>query len=489
MEQTVLSALSQDEIPNSLNFSASHNLDHATLVGILNSLSQANYITTEAHEITRIQLTEESKSYIVQGSPETQVFNYVKSSDSPLTQERLLKELGVTGKIGFSQAMKNKWISIDPASKTLRTNIETVKDTVAESLIALAEHNEESKADVDSLKKRKLIEIAKLTYFSIVKGPEFQPTRVKELVNLTAEILKSGDWRTAPFKQANFNAKGKEISTGHLHPLLKVREQMRNILIEMGFDEMPTNNYVESGFWNFDSLFQPQAHPARDAHDTFFVKSPGTTESFPMEYLSRVREMHSKGGAGSTGWQYDWKMEEAKKNLLRTHTTAVSARMLYKLAQEGFTPKKYFSIDRVFRNESLDSTHLAEFHQVEGLVADRGLGLADLIGVITEFFRRLGITNLEFKPAYNPYTEPSMEIFGYHPVLEKWTEIGNSGVFRPEMLGPMGLPEDVSVIAWGLSLERPTMIQYKIDNIRDLFGHKISVSTVKTNPICRFKAG
>lgn len=165
--------------------------------------------------------------------------------------------------------------------------------------------------------------------------------------------------------------------------------------------------------------------------------------------------MHSVGGYGSQGYRYDWKLEEAQKNLLRTHTTAVSARMLYKLMQDGeFKPVKYFSIDRVFRNETLDATHLAEFHQIEGVVADFDLSLGDLIGTLYEFFSKLGITELEFKPAYNPYTEPSMEIFCFHNGLGKWIEIGNSGIFRPEMLLPMGLPENVNVIAWGLSLER-----------------------------------
>lgn len=147
---------------------------------------------------------------------------------------------------------------------------------------------------------------------------------------------------------------------------------------------------------------------------------------------------------------------------------------------------RYFSIDRVFRNEALDATHLAEFHQVEGVVADYDLSLGDLIGVIAEFFRRIGITDLRFKPAFNPYTEPSMEVFGYHPGLKKWTEIGNSGVFRPEMLRPMGLPENVRVIAWGLSLERPTMIKYGIKNIRDLFGHKVKFELSRDAPIARF---
>merc|ERR1712203_943613 len=164
-------------------------------------------------------------------------------------------------------------------------------------------------------------------------------------------------------------------------------------------------------------------------HDTFFISDPAEAINFPMDYLEKVKNVHSKGGFGSQGYGYDWKIEEAKKNLLRTHTTAVSARMLYKLAEEYkatgvFQPKKYFSIDRVFRNETLDATHLAEFHQVEGFIADRNIGLGHLIGVLKDFFARVGFAKLRFKPAYNPYTEPSMEIFGFHPTLEKWIESG-----------------------------------------------------------------
>ena len=106
-------------------------------------------------------------------------------------------------------------------------------------------------------------------------------------------------------------------------------------------------------------------------------------------------------------YQYDWKLEEAQKNVLRTHTTAVSARQLYLLAQkvtnfhfvthtqsyigfQDFKPAKMFSIDRVFRNETLDATHLVEFHQVEGVIAERGLSLGHVIGLFTEFFRKCG---------------------------------------------------------------------------------------------------
>ena len=94
------------------------------------------------------------------------------------------------------------------------------------------------------------------------------------------------------------------------------------------------------------------------------------------------------------------------------------------------------------------------------MVIDRNLSLCHLKGIIKEFFAKIGIHKVKFKPAYNPYTEPSMEIFCYHPQLKELIEIGNSGIFRPEMLRPMGFEEDVTVIAWGLSLERPTMIIY-----------------------------
>jgi len=270
---------------------------------------------------------------------------------------------------------------------------------------------------------------------------------------------------------------------------MKVRHQWRLILLEMGFEEMPTNAFVESSFWNFDALFQPQQHPARDAHDTFFMSNPASSDmsKVPADFLKAVRDVHQNGGYESRGYRYEWKTEEAAKNILRTHTTAVSAQMLYQLAQEKeFKPRRFFSIDRVFRNETLDSTHLAEFFQVEGLIADYGLSLADLIGVIKEFFARLGISGIQFKPTYNPYTEPSMEIHGYSPALGRQMELGNSGVFRPEMLRPMGLPEGVSVIAWGMGLERQTLLKYGMSNIRDLSGHKLKLGKTLTNPLARF---
>jgi phenylalanyl-tRNA synthetase alpha chain len=251
------------------------------------------------------------------------------------------------------------------------------------------------------------------------------------------------------------------------------------------------HSFVESGFWNFDTLFVPQQHPARDLQDTFYISDPvvadrprDETGEELTEYWNNVREVHEIGKYRSQGYRYPWKEAESLRLVLRTHTTAISAAMLYKLAKNP-RPARYFSIDRVFRNETVDATHLAEFHQVEGVIADYGLTLGGLIGFMQEFFKKMGVHNLRFKPAYNPYTEPSMEIFGFHPGLSKWVEIGNSGMFRPEMLESMGLPKDLRVYGWGLSLERPTMIRYKVSNIRELLGHKMDLNFIESNPAVR----
>lgn len=328
----------------------------------------------------------------------------------------------------------------------------------------------------------------RLLWFTITKGPNFALTIQKLATDLSADMLQSGSWKTAPFKKYNFDAEGAVPPAGALHPLLRVREEFRNIFFEMGFEEMPTNQFVESSFWCFDSLFVPQQHAARDLQDTFFIKEPPSAKYIPEKYLEKVARVHQEGGFGSTGYGYQFSQEVTEKLVLRTHTTAVSSAMLYKLANrpEGFKPTKMFSIDRVFRNEAMDATHLAEFHQVEGVVADYNITLGNLIGFMKIFFEKMGMKDLRFKPAYNPYTEPSLEIFAYHQGLGKWVEIGNSGMFRPEMLRPMGLPEDVNVLGWGLSLERPTMIRFGVGDIRTLVGSKVNIEGVEKAGAVRF---
>jgi len=201
-------------------------------------------------------------------------------------------------------------------------------------------------------------------------------------------------------------------------------------------------------------------------------------------YWNNIKAVHEDGAFGSIGYRYPWSEEECLRLCLRTHTTALTTWVLHRLATDPH-PAKYFSIDRVFRNESVDATHLAEFHQVEGVIAEYDLTLGNGMCFLEYFFGRLGMRDLRFKPAYNPYTEPSMEVFGFHKGLDKWIEIGNSGMFRPEMLESMGLPKNLRVFGFGLSVERPTMIKYAISNIRALVGHKVDLGFIRNNPAVR----
>ncbi|KAL0741470.1 hypothetical protein Bca4012_082983 [Brassica carinata] len=486
-EEAILGFLeNNDEIPHSGQFAVEHNLDHEEVKNVIKSLQAFRYIEAQVIKREFFDLTDEGKKYATEGTPEFHFFSAVPE-EGTISMDDLKGMLDPSVfDVGSKQAPKKKWVAM---GQQVSRTVQHVEDKVKEMLLQMQQGLELDNESLKSLKTRKLIILTEKWsgYSEVKKGPNYAPKRRSLATDLTRENLQN--WTELDFKEYNFNAKGQPVDAGHLHPLLKVRKQFKDIFCQMGFEEMPTNNFVESSFWNFDALFQPQQHPARDSHDTFFLKAPSTTRELPEDYVARVKQVHETGGYGSRGYRYEWKREEANKNLLRTHTTAVSSRMLYALAKGPFTPKKYFSIDRVFRNEAVDPTHLAEFHQVEGLVCDRGLTLGDLIGLLQEFFSRLGMPKLRFKPAYNPYTEPSIEIFSYHEKLEKWLEIGNSGMFRPEMLQPMGLPEDVRVIAWGLSLERPTMILYEIGNIRELFGHKVNLAQIKKNRICRIGIG
>ncbi|KAG7208281.1 hypothetical protein KM043_014524 [Ampulex compressa] len=479
----ILEYLDKHDRVNSLDLVNIFDEDHQKVIGAIKSLKTAgDLIKTTPVSETKWEVTSEGEHVIKNGSHEAAVYKAVP--DDGIPQAEIMKIVPFA-KVGFSKALVAGWIILDKSNGTpiVRKKVSSIVDAVQNDLKDLANIPDNAKT---SYKKRKLLQEIIVNSVLIEKGSNFSLKVEKLETELTVDLLANGAWKEKKFKPYNFEALGSALEIGHLHPLLKVKSEFRQIFLEMGFTEMPTNNYVESSFWNFDALFQPQQHPARDAHDTFFISEPCLSTNFPMKYLKKVKKVHSEGGYGSQGYRYEWKLDEAQKNLLRTHTTAVSARMLYKLMQKGkFKPVKYFSIDRVFRNETLDATHLAEFHQVEGVIADYNLTLGDLIGTLYEFFKKLGITQLQFKPAYNPYTEPSMEIFCYHNGLEKWIEIGNSGMFRPEMLLPMGLPEEVNVIAWGLSLERPTMIKYGLNNIRDLVGPRVDMEMVYNNPICR----
>ncbi len=264
------------------------------------------------------------------------------------------------------------------------------------------------------------------------------------------------DW--SQFTEAfDVNVPGPNAPVGKNHPVTKMTNRIKTIMSELGFEEME-GGIIESSFWNFDALFQPQDHPARELADTFYVKG-----DMPLpadgKLVERVKNVHEEG------WKYRWDPKEASKAILRTHTTCLSARYLAALKDKR--PRKFFAIGRVFRNEATDYKHLAEFHQVEGIVVWEDAKFGDLLGVLKEFYRKLGFEKIRFRPSFFPYTEPSLEIEVYYEDRKQWMELGGAGIMRPEVSIP--LAGVYPVLAWGLSLERPLMLSLELEDIRTLY--------------------
>ncbi len=279
---------------------------------------------------------------------------------------------------------------------------------------------------------------------------------------LTPELLQTSQWRGKTFRKYDVTAYAPSSYGGKAHLVTWYIEKIRRIFLEMGFTEIE-GDYAGPAFWSFDALFQPQDHPARDMLDTFYLEGAPSYELPDKRVLKRVAEVHESGGdTGSTGWGYEWNLEDAKKAVMRPHTTADTIRYL---AENPDPPQKAFIVGKNFRRDAPDSTHLpGEFHQIEGVVMEEGANLAMLMGTIQEFYRKMGFEEVRFRPGYFPYTEPSMEPEAH--VNGRWIELGGSGIFRPEVTAPLGI--STPVLAWGLGLERLVMVLEGLPDIRTL---------------------
>uniref|UniRef100_A0A7C4CCF7 Phenylalanine--tRNA ligase alpha subunit n=1 Tax=candidate division WOR-3 bacterium TaxID=2052148 RepID=A0A7C4CCF7_UNCW3 len=284
-----------------------------------------------------------------------------------------------------------------------------------------------------------------------------------EVTQLTPELLASGRWREVILKKYDVGLGTARRFPGKAHPLQRVIQETRRAFLEMGFEETASAT-VETAFWNFDALFQPQDHPAREMQDTFYLAEPRLGRLPDDELVSRVGCTHEDGGeTGSTGWRYKWDIELARRLVLRTHTTATTIRAV---AANPEPPRKVFSVGKVFRRENVDATHLPEFIQIDGIIIDEGASLATLFGTLSEFYRRMGAKEVRFRPSFFPYTEPSAEAYAFIEGLG-WVEMCGCGVFRPEVTRPLGCR--VPVIAWGGGLERVAMLRFGLDDIRKLY--------------------
>jgi len=414
-------------------------------------------------------LTEEGREYAKNGLPERVLLESI-GQGRPLSD---LKDPST--KIALGWLIKKDWAII--MNGILKPSGMAIKGKDEDLLEALLQ-NSRRRSDLDipglaALKSRSLItsKKSKSWKYEITPQGREQVLKLREMTEslacLNPSIIKSGKWegsnvyhegRLYSIRPYDVSLPAERIYPGKKHPYQRLIDKMREIMLEMGFTEIK-GEIVQSSFWNFDALFQPQDHPARDMQDTFYLASKADIPDY-----TKVKEMHECGGTiGSTGWGSCWNPEVARQEVLRTHTTAVTIKYL---ADHPKPPVKAFAIDRVYRRESIDATHTPEFEQLEGVIMDEGLSFRHLLGFLEEFYAMMGFMEVRFRPGYFPYTEPSVEPEVFIEGLG-WVELGGAGVFRKEVTAPFGI--DYPVLAWGLGVSRVAMLKLGLKDLRELY--------------------
>jgi phenylalanyl-tRNA synthetase alpha chain len=454
------------------------------------TLQEKNLVKIHAELQTVIKLTSEGETHASKGLPERRLANAVMALGGKATLDKAAEKAGLENQfvqIALGWTQRKKWLTYDPKTNTLAATTTPEEDSDEKLLHRLVkvigkqipsdQLGEKDKTIVQTLKKRQLLTTADKTKRILELTDEGKMALQKgskkaqeEVTQLTPELIITGKWQTTKLQKYNIEAPVAKTWPGKKHPYLAFLEEVREKLVELGFKEMTGTN-VETSFFNFDALYTPQDHPAREASGIYYVKQPeyGNTDNYKTT-IEHVKETHENGWkTGSTGWRYKYSTKEAKRLILRGHGTCLSARTL--LSKSLQIPSKYFSIARVYRPEVIDKTHLSEFNQVEGIVVDEKLTLKDLLGVLGKFAMEIaGADKVRFKPDYFPFTEPSVELNAYKEGYG-WVEFGGSGIFRPEVTLPLGIK--APVIAWGLGVDRLFMMKAGIDDIRSIFSQDL----------------
>lgn len=420
-------------------------------------LAEEGLIEIEEDRATDLVLTDAGERALDEGLPEQQVLDAVEGGEAEVGEVR---SLGDVAGPGIGKAKEKGLIEIEGGVLRLTDAGEEMLDAEHAEMEALRSVAED--ADVDDDMRDILLD----------RGLVAERTRVARTLTVTDA---GADLDLSEVGEAfDVEAAARDALVGRKHFAREVYDYIRRIWVELGFREMDGPVVVPS-LLNFDALYTPQDHPARELHDTFFMEEPDRADLAGYgSAVDWIRQVHEDGWeTGSRGWEYDWSEKEAARNVLRTHTTAVSARTLFELEEDDL-PAKFFSIGRNFRNETVDWKHLAEFNQSEGIVVAEDVNFRHLLGYLEQFFTRLGYADVRFRPAYYPYTEMSVEVDVYDPDRKEWVGLGGAGMFRPEVVTPL-LGFEVPVLAWGLGPGRIIMKKHDLTDIRDMYRNDLEL--------------
>jgi len=437
-------------------------LPRSQIESLVRLLADKGLFRIEERTVEKYVVTEEAERYLREGFPEEKLVKLLYERGGQLPVEEAERILGREFSIAMANASRKGWVSVEAGQ--VKLVVEPLVEAEERKLLDRLRSGEELSPDeLKLLRRRRLVTPRKerITIVSLEESPEKLLEKVVvEIGALTRQLIESGKWRSVRLRSYNVAAEPPRLYPGRLHFFRQFVEHLRDVMKELGFVEVEEPP-VELEFWNYDVLFQPQYHPARTPTDTFYLRQP-RKGTLPDGLVDSVRKAHEEGIAGSRGWGYKWDPSRAARLILRSHTTAVSARIL---ARKPRPPFRFFSLGRVYRVETIDPRHLPEFHQIDGIASENGVSLRWLMGILSEFLERLGFREYKFRPAYFPFTEPSIE--GYVRVKGQWLEILGAGMFRPEMLAALGI--DYPVAAWGMGIERLAMALYGLTDIRQLY--------------------
>ncbi len=490
-QHAVLSAASASEATPLAEIATEADLDLNRAAGAAFALAEEGLLTVEEETDRRYELTEEAKRYREQELPELRLYESgleLGADEEPISIEEALEASGLDGdivEIALSNFARKGYGSIEGGSLTADPTMDVTADPDRRAIEALARGDTPETEALETLERRGLVEAVETTTRSVTLTDDgvdalMMGVDVAERAGaITTDDLTDGSWRDREYAPYNVAAAAPQRPTGKRHLLRQVADRVKDVLIGMGFQEM-TGPHVDADFWINDCLFMPQDHPARTHWDRFALAEPAKIDDLPDDLVERVERAHREGvGSDGEGYRSPWDRDFARTLALRGHTTSLTARYLAgEAVGELEPPQRYFSVEKVYRNDTLDPTHLLEFFQIEGWVMAEDLSVRELMGTFEEFYAQFGIHDLEFKPHYNPYTEPSFELFGTHPETDELIEIGNSGIFRPEMLEPLGIESDV--MAWGLALERLAMLITGEADIRDVHGTLVDLDFLRS---------
>ncbi|MEK6842507.1 MAG: phenylalanine--tRNA ligase subunit alpha [Nanoarchaeota archaeon] len=491
-KQKILDSLSLNEIKilshlheNLNDICVKSHLDKTSVLRALEFLEKKNIVKLVHEKKKIVELGINGILYRKKELPERKLLNFLREKrivvfedaqkPSGLSEEEFKAAIGVLKRKRMIE-LKNKRIILNANNQEISKKLP--EEFFLESLPLNFENlTKEQKETFNSLHGRKEIVYLKdektIEIEITALGKEIAESKIKTnnlIEQITPELLKKdSSWKGKRFRRYDLNSKVPKIYGGKRHFVNQASDYARKVWTEMGFKEM-SGNLVESSFWNFDALFTAQDHPVREMQDTFFINAE--SELPDKKTIQSVKESHEKGIHGSKGWQYSWNEKEARKTILRTHTTAVSARTLSRLKKDEI-PGKFFAIGKVFRNETLDWKHGFEFNQTEGIVVDKNANFRHLLGYLKQFFSKMGFEKIRFRPSFFPYTEPSVEIDVWHPERKIWFELGGAGIFRPEVVVPL-FGENIPVLAWGPGFDRMLMDYYNIKDLRELYKNNIT---------------